>query len=131
MYGIVKILKKRYNVEQMSGVEVIDALLDIYKENRSSIYTLAKEILMQYNYHTNNNVSMDELISKDKHKRLMQPRHIITFILYEKYNYTDIGRLFNRTHATIRHAVLKIKSEIKFYPETKELVLKIAKDLKN
>jgi chromosomal replication initiator protein len=59
-------------------------------------------------------INSDELKGKSRHKQIVEPRQIAMFLLREDAHLStpDIGRLLNRDHTTVLHAVKQILSDI-------------------
>jgi chromosomal replication initiator protein len=59
-------------------------------------------------------INADELKGKSRHKRVVEPRQIAMFLLREDAHMStpDIGRLLNRDHTTVLHAVKQIVTDI-------------------
>ncbi|HEY1295902.1 MAG TPA: chromosomal replication initiator protein DnaA [Chloroflexota bacterium] len=59
-------------------------------------------------------INADELKGKSRHKQIVEPRQIAMFLLREDAHLStpDIGRLLNRDHTTVLHAVKQIVSDI-------------------
>ncbi len=59
-------------------------------------------------------INSDELKGRSRHKQIVVPRQIAMFLLREDAHLStpDIGRLLNRDHTTVLHAVKQILSDI-------------------
>jgi chromosomal replication initiator protein len=59
-------------------------------------------------------INSDDLKGKSRHKQIVVPRQIAMFLLREDAHLStpDIGRLLNRDHTTVLHAVKQIVSDI-------------------
>jgi len=59
-------------------------------------------------------INSDDLKGKSRHKQIVVPRQIAMFLLREDAHLStpDIGRLLNRDHTTVLHAVKQILSDI-------------------
>jgi chromosomal replication initiator protein len=61
------------------------------------------------------NVKVSDLKGSRRLKQLVRPRHVAMFLIrkYTQHSFPEIGRLFgNRDHATVQHAVKKIRTQI-------------------
>lgn len=62
------------------------------------------------------NVKVSDLKGSRRLKQLVRPRHVAMYLVrkFTNHSFPEIGRLFgNRDHATVQHAVKKIKSQSK------------------
>lgn len=62
------------------------------------------------------NVKVSELKGSRRLKQLVRPRHVAMFLIrqFTNHSFPEIGRIFgNRDHATVQHAVKKIRGEMK------------------
>jgi chromosomal replication initiator protein len=59
-------------------------------------------------------INADELKGKSRHKQVVTPRQIAMFLLREDAHLStpDIGRLLNRDHTTVLHALKQVVSDI-------------------
>ena len=61
------------------------------------------------------NVKVSDLKGSRRLKQLVRPRHVAMFLIrkYTQHSFPEIGRIFgNRDHATVQHAVKKIRAQI-------------------
>jgi chromosomal replication initiator protein len=58
-------------------------------------------------------VSVEDLISRDRHKNVSAARHEIMYWIRTKlkWSYPEIGRLFGRDHTTVLDACRKVQKE--------------------
>ena len=62
------------------------------------------------------NVKVSDLKGSRRLKQLVRPRHVAMFLIrkFTDHSFPEIGRMFgNRDHATVQHAVKKIKAQSK------------------
>jgi chromosomal replication initiator protein len=62
------------------------------------------------------NVKVSDLKGSRRLKQLVRPRHVAMYLIrkFTDHSFPEIGRIFgNRDHATVQHAVKKIRSEVK------------------
>jgi chromosomal replication initiator protein len=62
------------------------------------------------------NVKVSDIKGSRRLKQLVRPRHVAMFLVrkFTNHSFPEIGRIFgNRDHATVQHAVKKIKSQSK------------------
>jgi len=62
------------------------------------------------------NVKVSDLKGSRRLKQLVRPRHVAMYLIrqFTNHSFPEIGRIFgNRDHATVQHAVKKIRGEIK------------------
>ncbi|MBV9603053.1 MAG: chromosomal replication initiator protein DnaA [Chloroflexi bacterium] len=59
-------------------------------------------------------INADELKGKSRHKQVVRPRQIAMFLLHEDAHLStpDIGRLLNRDHTTVLHALKQIIADV-------------------
>jgi chromosomal replication initiator protein len=79
-------------------------------------------------------VSIDDIKSKSRHSRIIQPRFIGMFLARELAGMTttDIGKEFgDRDHSTVINACNKIAEDMKSDPELKELIDDLIVELKS
>lgn len=68
------------------------------EKNHAMIDTIARD----------NGFTLADIIGPRKHKKLSAVRHLCVLMLREKgYSTTEIGRIMNRDHSTIVHALNK------------------------
>ena len=60
----------------------------------------------------NYSLKVADILSPSRKQQLVEVRQVVWYILYhqEKKNYTRIGRMFKRDHATILYGVKKVES---------------------
>ncbi len=68
------------------------------------------------------NIDTEYVSNKNRLRKYAIPRFICMFLIKEKTNLTlsEIGRLFNRDHATTIHAIRKVKDLIEFDKQLKQ-----------
>lgn len=73
-------------------------------------------------------LTKEEVVSEDRHKKLVEARHWVIFILRREYNmsYTALGKLLDKNHATCLYACNKLNGFLEVYPDEFN---KIYKDL--
>ena len=62
------------------------------------------------------NVKVSDLKGSRRLKQLVRPRHVAMYLIrkFTDHSFPEIGRMFgNRDHATVQHAVKKIKAQSK------------------
>jgi chromosomal replication initiator protein len=62
------------------------------------------------------NVKVTDLKGARRLKQLVRPRHVAMFLIrkFTEHSFPEIGRIFgNRDHATVQHAVKKIRAAVK------------------
>ncbi|MDY6968462.1 MAG: chromosomal replication initiator protein DnaA [Spirochaetota bacterium] len=80
------------------------------------------------------NITVDDLTSKSRHSRFVQPRFIAMYITRKLTNFTtiDIGKEFgDRDHSTVVNAINNIEKLIKEDDEIKEVIDELLSELKN
>ena len=80
------------------------------------------------------NVSPDDLKSKSRHSRIVQPRFIAIYLSRELAGMTttDIGKEFgDRDHSTVINACNKISEDMKRDTEFKEFISDLISELKS
>ena len=106
-------------------IEIQDAkthLKELFNKDLSKTVTIPdimKKIAEKYN------ISVEEMKSKSRHSKIVQPRFLSMYISRQLTDATttDIGREFgDRDHSTVLNANNKIEDEMKKNPEFKEYV---------
>jgi len=81
-----------------------------------------------------NGVSIDELVSKSRHSRIIQPRFIAMYLARQLTGMTtiDIGKEFgDRDHSTVLNAISKIEEDMKNDPDLSEIIEDFIVELKS
>ncbi|MFA7117582.1 MAG: chromosomal replication initiator protein DnaA [Sphaerochaetaceae bacterium] len=97
-------------------------------EEGLSIQSIIKTICNYFN------VSLTDLKSKKKNKSLIQPRQIAMYLSKDmtSFSLTEIGSEFgNRDHTTVMHACERINSLMSVNADTKTLIEKLKREIKN
>lgn len=78
-------------------------------------------------------VSLDEIRNGGKQERLVEPRHIIHYLLTvnQDYSLTYIGGLTLSNHSTVLHSRNLMESRIGLYAEQRNHVIEICKKITN
>ncbi len=73
------------------------------------------------------------IVSKKKDKVYAYPRQVAMTICHEltKLSYTDIGKEFDRTHATVMHNIKKMREEMETNLDTYNMVQDLIKNIQN
>ena len=73
------------------------------------------------------------IVSKKKDKIYAYPRQVAMTICHEltKLSYTDIGKEFDRTHATVMHNINKMRKEMETNLDTYNMVQDLIKNIQN
>jgi len=103
-------------------------LFDVDANKNISISDIMNKVAGKYN------VTVDELISKNRQNRIIIPRHISMYLSRQLTELTtsDIGRQFgNRDHSTVVSAVNKIIEDMKKNIYLKEQISEIVGELKS
>ena len=76
-------------------------------------------------------VGTDELLGKRRIKQLVRPRHVAMYLAREHtdLSFPDLGRAFQRDHATIQHAVKKIRGMLDDDPDLRSTIEAILRSL--
>lgn len=78
------------------------------------------------------NVKVSDLKGSRRLKQLVRPRHVAMFLVrkHTQHSFPEIGRLFgNRDHATVQHAVKKIRSQIQQDVDTRSAIQTLDRNL--
>jgi chromosomal replication initiator protein len=78
------------------------------------------------------NVKVSDLKGSRRLKQLVRPRHVAMFLVrkHTQHSFPEIGRLFgNRDHATVQHAVKKIRSQIEQDVDTRSAIQTLDRNL--
>ncbi len=98
-----------------------EALRDIlpHTEYRPITITLIQEEVSRYF-----KISKEELISKQRSKYLVVPRHIAMYLCSRMTGSTlsIIGKAFNRDHTTVMNGIGNIEKELPSNPETQKII---------
>ena len=81
----------------------------------------------------NYNISVTDLKSKKKDKKVVIPRQIAIYISREltEISYTELGKEFGgRDHSTIMHAYLKVNDLIKYDSNLNQKIKLLIKEIK-
>ncbi|MCU0846420.1 MAG: chromosomal replication initiator protein DnaA [Spirochaetes bacterium] len=81
-----------------------------------------------------NGVSIEELVSKSRHSRIIQPRFIAMYLARQLTGMTtiDIGKEFgDRDHSTVLNAISKIEEDMKKDPDLSEIIEDFIVELKS
>jgi len=81
-----------------------------------------------------NNVSVDDIRSKSRHSRIVQPRFVAIYIARKLTDLTttDIGKEFgDRDHSTVINAINKIEDDMVKDPELREYIEDMIIEMKN
>ena len=79
-------------------------------------------------------ISMDQLIKRNRSRKVLYPRQVIQYLLRSYYGYTfkGIGDLFNQHHTSIMHSIESIEIMISINdPIINDLITKINAELMN
>lgn len=71
------------------------------------------------------NIDISEIYNQKKYQRLVKGRDVISYILYNQYNWTyqDISKLLKKAnHTTILHAIRKVQGFIELDKNYREMV---------
>jgi len=77
------------------------------------------------------NLKLSDLSSSERTSRCVEPRMIAMYLasVLTRQSSTAIGRLFNRDHSTVCHAVKKIKASLENGVKTRNVVLRDAVEM--
>ncbi len=69
-------------------------------------------------------ISISQMTNKGRKGELIIPRHILFYLFYKVggMSLQEIGRRFNRTHATVIHGISKVRSKMDVNPKFKHHV---------
>jgi chromosomal replication initiator protein len=71
-------------------------------------------------------ITMTELLSKDRHAHIADARHVAAWLLRETgLSYPSIGKVLERDHTTIMHSVRKVEREIASEPRAAETLRRL------
>lgn len=70
-------------------------------------------------------------LSQKRNSEMVDLRCIIYFALKDHYGYSEIGRMFNKSHATIIHSVKRFENLYLYEREFRNKANKILKAIKN
>jgi chromosomal replication initiator protein len=118
------------NDEQISIDHVkiyLKELFDIDSNRMVTVTDIMKKVAEKFY------VSIDDIKSKSRHSRIIQPRFVGMYLSRELAGMTttDIGREFgDRDHSTVINAYNKITEDMKNDPELKELINDLIVELK-
>lgn len=107
--------------------ECLANVINIHENGTNDKYENIKSIVANYY-----NITVDDLIGKNRQARLVLPRHICMYLLKNTYNLTNknIGSLMGgRDHSTVLSGCAKIEQEIKTNEELKMAIDTIKKKL--
>ncbi len=97
-------------------------LRDLFNDDPSRVVTIS-EIMTKVADKTN--VSVEEIVSKSRHSRIIQPRFIAMFLTRKltSMTTTEIGKEFgDRDHSTVINAINKIEEDLNSDAEFKEQI---------
>jgi chromosomal replication initiator protein len=121
----------RFHDEQISIDQVkiyLKELFDVDSNKSVSVSEIMKKIEEKFY------VSVDEIKSKGRHSKIIQPRFVGMYLARELSGMTttDIGKEFgDRDHSTVINACNKIAEDMKNNPEFKELIDDLIMELKS
>jgi len=98
-------------------------------EKREITCTLIQETVASYYY-----ISVEDLLSKSKLKKLTYPRQVAMYLCRKiliNITTTKIGESFNRDHSTIIHASEKINSEIEKDRVLNDVIITLEKRIRD
>jgi chromosomal replication initiator protein len=119
------------NDEQISIDHVkiyLKELFDVDSNRMVTVTDIMKKVAEKFY------VSVDDIKSKSRHSRIIQPRFVGMYLARELAGMTttDIGREFgDRDHSTVINAYNKITEDMKNDPELKELINDLIVELKS
>ncbi len=66
------------------------------------------------------NISVSDLKSKRRYRKISDPRQIVAYLLITDYDYTNIraGVLLRRDHSTIIYSVKEVKNRLAYHNQT-------------
>lgn len=85
----------------------------------------AEELMYRVEYITG--ITIEMMRGKKKNKEIVMARHIAMYLIREftPLNLSMIGRYFNRDHASVIHAVKKIKYEKEIYQDVQDILKRL------
>ncbi len=117
----LKLVSSQFN-EQITTYHAKMHLKDLFDHESSKKVTIAD---IMFKIAEKENVSVEELKSKSRHSRLIQPRFKAMFLARKltELTTTEIGKEFgDRDHSTVLNAINKIEQDMKRDMETKEYI---------
>ena len=69
-------------------------------------------------------IELADLMSKARHRILVEPRQVLFYILHKKLNIpcVKVGKMFNKNHATVLHGANNIKTFMENEKDLRERV---------
>ena len=69
-------------------------------------------------------IELSDLMSKARHRILVEPRQVLFYILHKKMNIPceKVGKMFNKNHATVLHGANNIKQFMKYEKHLRERI---------
>ncbi len=69
-------------------------------------------------------IELADLMSKARHRILVEPRQVLFYILHKKMNIpcVNVGKIFNKNHATVLHGANNIKTFMENEKDLRERV---------
>ena len=69
-------------------------------------------------------IELADLMSKARHRILVEPRQVLFYILHKKLNIPSVkvGKMFNKNHATVLHGANNIKTFMENEKDLRERV---------
>jgi chromosomal replication initiator protein len=103
-------------------------LFDVDENRKITLSIIMTKVAERYD------VTVDDLLSKSRHSKIVQPRFIAMYLARKLTDMTttDIGKEFgNRDHSTVLNATANIEKIMKDTDEIKEQIEEIISDLKS
>ncbi len=101
-------IQQNYDKNLINKKDAINALAEIAKNNKTITPEEVKKIVAK-----KYNTSTKKMISKQRHKNILEARQTAIFICRDLLNmtYKEIGKHFNRDHTTIMNSYRKINNK--------------------
>jgi len=97
-----------------------EAPIVLYKKDKTRIKTdnIIEDVCKVYN------IELADLMSKARHRILVEPRQVLFYILHKKMNIpcVKVGKMFNKNHATVLHGANNIRTFMENEKDLRERV---------
>ncbi len=129
--GVVKKLKAFSTLNIPINISVVQNVIkDIITNNRPIPQTTEKIILEVSRIY---NIPIDDIYSKKRNASISNARQICMYIIRNVTGLTfeEIGKKFDKNHATVMHAIYQVEDKIKHDSTLKAQISDIIKNVKN
>lgn len=121
---IVKLTVKENHLNDILNMHNVE-IISHYKRGLPKEYFTNEKVKFMINLICENfNTSFLDVLKQDRNEKVLLTRQVAIYLLrkYTKKSYTELGKLFERNHATCIHSVKVIKN---YLDVDKQLIYKI------